>query len=105
MTSETLRYTLYPIVIKTFQHKGLKAFFETGSKAGIQPHHAARLKRQLLRLEAAKDASYMAYPGWGMHPLSGSMAGQFAVTVNGNWRLTFAFDGGDAVLVDYVDYH
>jgi toxin HigB-1 len=92
-------------VIKTFQHKGLKAFFETGSKAGIQPHHAARLRRQLLRLDAAKDASYMGFPGWGLHPLVGKLAGHYGVTVNGNWRLTFAFDGGDAVLVDYQDCH
>ena len=105
LTSETLRYTLCAIVIKTFRHKGLESFFKTGSKAGIQPHHAAKLGRQLGRLNVAKDASYMALPGWDMHPLTGALAGQFAVTVNGNWRLTFAFEEGDAILVDYQDYH
>lgn len=92
-------------MIKSFRHKGLQAFFETGSKAGIQPHHAAKLRRQLLRLDIAKEASYMGLPGWELHPLTGALAGQYAVTVNGNWRLTFAFDGSDAVLVDYQDYH
>jgi proteic killer suppression protein len=105
LTRETLRYTISSNVIKSFRHKGLQAFFETGSKAGIQPHHAAKLRRQLLRLDIAKDASYMGLPGWGLHPLTGALAGQYAVTVNGNWRLTFAFDGGDAVLIDYQDYH
>jgi proteic killer suppression protein len=42
----------------------------------------------------------MAYPGWDMHPLIGPLAGHFAVTVNGNWRLTFAFEGDNAILVD-----
>lgn len=92
-------------MIKSFGHKGLKAFFETGSKSGIQPHHAARLGRQLARLEIAKNASYMDVPGWRMHPLTGALAGHYAVTVNGNWRLTFAFEGTDAILVDYQDYH
>ena len=92
-------------MIKTFRHKGLQAFFEKGSKAGIQPSHASKLKRQLERLELAEDANDMAAPGWGLHALAGNLAQHYAVTVNGNWRLTFAFDDGHAVLVDYQDYH
>ncbi len=89
-------------MIKTFRHKGLQTFFETGSKAGIQPHHAARLKRQLTRLDLATSTDDMNLPGWRLHPLSN---GQWSVWVNGNWRLTFVFEGTDAVLVDYQDYH
>jgi len=92
-------------MIKTFLHKGLKAFFETGSKAGIQPHHAARLARQLVRLDGAKAAEDMNMPGWRLHRLEGDLAGHYAITVNGNWRLTFKFEGEDAILVDYQDYH
>ena len=92
-------------MIKCFQHKGLQTFFKTGSKVGIQPHHAARLSRQLIRLDAAKSSDYMNVPGWKLHNLSGNLAGYFSVTVNGNWRLTFTFEDGDAVLVDYQDYH
>ena len=92
-------------MIKTFRHKGLRAFYETGSKAGIQPHHAARLKRQLVRLDLAKTAVDMNVPGWGLHALAGNLAGRYAVSVSGNWRLTFGFDGEDAVLADYQDYH
>lgn len=92
-------------MIKGFLHRGLKAFFETGSKAGIQPHHASRLARQLARLDAARAPEDMNLPGWTLHPLSGALAGHWAVAVNGNWRLTFRFEAEDAVLVDYRDYH
>lgn len=78
-------------MIKTFRHKGLQAFFTTGSLAGIQPHHATRLKRQLVRLELAKHANDMNIPGWGLHSLSGNLIGHYSVTVNGNWRMTFTF--------------
>ena len=57
---------------------------------------------QLLR---AKGPEYMNLPGWRLHPLVGSLDGHYSVAVNGNWRLTFRFDGADAVLVDYQDYH
>ncbi|OIR03812.1 plasmid maintenance system killer protein [mine drainage metagenome] len=92
-------------MIRTFRHKGLQAFFETGSKAGILPRHAQRLGRQLMRLSLAKNASAMNVPGWRLHPLSGELAGHYSVTVSGNWRMTFTFEDEDAVLVDYQDYH
>ena len=92
-------------MIKSFEHKGLQAFVETGNKAGIQPHHAPKLARLLARLHAAKVPEDMNVPGWRLHPLVGSLAGHYSVFVNGNWRLTFRFDDGDAVLVDYQDYH
>ena len=98
--------TLYTgCMIKTFRHKGLRAFFETGSKAGIQSHHASRLGRQLVRLDLAKTADDMNVPGWRLHPLGGNLAGHYAITVDGNWRLTFKFEGEDVVLVNYQDYH
>ena len=95
----------YVTVIKTFRHKGLEKFFHTGSKAGIQPTYAPRLRLQLARLDAASEPEDMNLPGWKFHALKGDLAGHFAVTVNKNWRLTFTFEGEDAVLVDYQDYH
>lgn len=92
-------------MVKTFRHKGLQVFFETSSKAGIQPHHASKLKRQLIRLSAAKNPDYMNIPGWNLHSLTANFAGHYSVSVNGNWRMTFTFDGENAVLVDYQDYH
>ncbi|MCX7184669.1 MAG: type II toxin-antitoxin system RelE/ParE family toxin [Nitrosospira sp.] len=89
-------------MIKAFRHKGLEVFFETGSKAGIQPHHAPKLRKQLLRLDLAKSPIDMSVPGWNLHRLS---TGQWSVWVNGNWRMTFDFDGENATLIDYQDYH
>lgn len=86
-------------------HKGLEGFFNDGSKVGIQPAHAPRLKRQLAHLDQAASPQDMNIPGWALHPLKGELAGHWSVSVNGNWRLTFTFEGGDAVLVDYQDYH
>jgi proteic killer suppression protein len=92
-------------VIKSFCHKGLQAFFEKGTKAGIQAVHAAKLARQLARLAAAQRPEDMNLPGWRLHPLKGDLKNHWAVMVDGNWRMTFTFDGTDAVLVDYQDYH
>ena len=92
-------------MIRSFRHKGLERFFLDGSKSGIQPAHAAKLRLQLGRLDAASRPADMNLPGWRLHPLKGSMQGSWAVSVSGNWRLVFAFDGEHAVLVDYVDYH
>ena len=92
-------------MINTFSHKGLETFFTTGSKAGIQPAHAAKLRRQLAQLNQAATAQDMNVPGWRLHALKGDMVGFWSVWVNGNWRLTFRFDDGDAILVDYRDYH
>jgi proteic killer suppression protein len=89
-------------MIRTFRHKGLQVFFETGSKACIQPRHASKLKRQLVRLDLAKMPEDMNTPGWKLHQLS---SGHWSIWVNGNWRLIFTFVGEDAVLVDYQDYH
>jgi proteic killer suppression protein len=92
-------------VIKSFRHRGVEHFFRTGSKAGIQAKHANRLGVQLFALNNAKRASDMNAPGWGLHPLKGTLKDLWSISVSGNWRLTFAFEGEDAILVDYQDYH
>jgi len=92
-------------MIKSFRHSGIKKFFTTGSKAGIQPAHAAKLSVQLFQLSRARGASDMNAAGWELHALRGDLKGHWSVKVNGNWRLTFTFEGEDAVLVDYQDYH
>lgn len=92
-------------MIKSFQHKGIRLFFETGSTAGIQASHKQRLRILLSTLNNATKPNDMGAPGWDLHPLKGNLHGHWSVKVNGNWRLTFAFDGKDAILVDYQDYH
>lgn len=92
-------------MIKSFKHKGIKQFFEKGSIAGIQAAHAPRLSAMLRRLDVATSSQDMNLPGWRLHPLKGTLKGHFSVWVSGNWRMTFRFDGADAELVDYQDYH
>ena len=94
-----------PIMIKTWKHKGLKQFFEKGSTAGVQPSHKKRLKIILQRLNAAIRAEDMNTPGMSFHRLTGNLKGHFSVTVNKNWRVIFKFENGDALVVDYLDYH
>lgn len=88
-------------MIKAFRHKELETFFRTGSNAGRQPHHAGKLRVLLTTLDSAKRPDDMNAPGWKLHPLTGKLAGYYSVTVNGSWRMTFAFDGENAELVDY----
>lgn len=92
-------------MILSYRHKGLKKFAETGSKSGIQPKHAEKLRRLLTALDVASRAEDMDAAGSNFHALKGDLQGHWSVTVNGNWRLTFAFDDEDASLVDYQDYH
>ena len=92
-------------MIRSFRHRGLEKFFNTGSKAGIQPKHASKLRLQLFALDNARLPGDMNAPGWKLHSLSGELKGHWAISVGGNWRLTFMFEGEDAVLVDYQDYH
>ena len=92
-------------MIRSFRHKGLKRFFETGSTSGIQPAHANRLRLILGRLSASASPGDMDLPGLMLHPLKGDRKGAWSVRVSGNWRVTFAFAGKDAADVNYEDYH
>jgi len=92
-------------LIKSFRHKGIERFFKGGSKAGIQPKHAEKLRKLLFALDNAKRPEDMKAPGWRLHQLQRDLAGHWSVDVSGNWRLTFSFEGEDAISVDYQDYH
>ena len=92
-------------MIKSFKHRGLEQFFLKGTKAGIQAKHAERLRLILARLHAATSPQDMNLPGLGLHKLKGDRKGTWAVTVSGNWRVTFVFRGRDAEAVAYADYH
>ena len=95
----------YRNMIRTFKHKGLHRFFAKGNYGRIPGQHAPRLERMLDKLDASSAPADMALPGYRFHPLKGARAGEYAVSVSGNWRLTFGFDGEDAIDVDLEDYH
>lgn len=92
-------------MIKTFRHKGLEAFFLAGSTRGIHPAHAERLRMRLAALDTAVEIADMNIPGYRLHPLRGDRQGLWSITVNGNWRITFRFENGNACVVNYEDYH
>ena len=92
-------------MIKLFRHKGLRQFFEAGNASGVQANHVKRLRMQLAALDTARTIEDMEIPGFRLHPLKGQMRGRWSVTVNGNWRLTFEFQDGNAYVLDYEDYH
>lgn len=93
------------IVIKSFRHKGLMQFFESGSKAGIKADHTKHLRMQLAALDTATTIDDMAIPGFKLHALTGRDPQRWSIRVSGNWRLTFEFSDGNAYVSDYEDYH
>jgi proteic killer suppression protein len=92
-------------MIKSFKHKGLEKLFYDDDRSGINPKHASKLARILDRLDSSVGPQDMSLPGYRLHELSGKEKGTWSVWVSGNWRVTFRFDGSDAVAVDYRDYH
>ena len=92
-------------MIKSFKHKGLKFFFETGHKAGIRPDHEQRLRLILAKMQTAHALKDLNFPGSGLHPLHHNREGEWAITVKKNWRITFLFEAGEIENVNYEDYH
>lgn len=92
-------------MIKSFKHKGLKRFFDTGNKSGIKTKHADKLNLILGFLNAAKTVQDMDLPAFRLHSLSGARAEIWSVWINGNWRVTFRFLKGQAEIINYEDYH
>lgn len=101
----TLKNKIVNVMIKTFVHKGLCKFYETGSNAGIQAKHADKLSKILALLDRAETVQDIALPSYDLHPLKGDMKGLWSVKVNGNWRVVFRFENGDAYVLNYLDYH
>ena len=92
-------------MIISFKHKGLKNYYETGSTAGIQASHTAKISRILTVLDSAITIQDVNLPGYRLHQLTGKRSDIWSVWVNGNWRITFRYEDGDAEIVNYEDYH
>ncbi len=92
-------------MILKFRHKGLKRLYEADSPKGVQPEHVERLRRRLTNLDAATQPDDLDLPGYRLHQLKGDRKGEWSITVSGNWRVTFKFEGHDVTDVDYEDYH
>jgi len=92
-------------VIRSIRHKGLKRLYEDDDRRGVSGQHLDRLRDILARLDASTALADMDLPGFRLHPLKGELKGFWAVTVRANWRVIFRFAEGEALDVDYVDYH
>ncbi len=92
-------------MIISFKHKGLEKFFRTGSTSGIQVKHSKKLALILDLLDNAKTIEEMDLSYFNLHKLSGTLQEHWSIKVNGNWRITFKFENGDAEIVNYQDYH
>ncbi len=92
-------------MILSFRHKGLKLLFEKGDRRKVQSEYADKIGRILARLEESTTVDHMNIPGFRLHPLKGDLAGRWAVSVSGNWRVVFRFEEGHASEVDLLDYH
>jgi len=99
---ETIQYT---VMIIDFRHKGLERLYRSGSSSGIRHSHASKVLMILSILDVASGPGDLAMPGLRLHKLRGGLKGHWSVWVNGNWRITFRFTGGDVELLDYLDYH
>jgi len=92
-------------MILTFKHRGLERYFKKGDHRGIIAKTEVRTERILDRLDTVVRPEDMNIPGFKFHQLSGTRKGTYAVSVTGNWRITFGFNGKDAIDVDLEDYH
>ena len=92
-------------MIKSFRHRGLKELYEEGRSARVAPGKVAKLLRILTALDRSSSPTGMDLPGFQLHPLKGRLNGHHAVSVSANWRVTFRFEDGHVMDVDYLDYH
>jgi len=92
-------------MIRSFRHRGLKALYDGRTARRVAPEHVEKLRDILALLDRSRRPDDMNLPGFRLHPLKGRLMGHWAVWVSGNWRVTFRFEDGDAVDVDFVDYH
>ncbi len=92
-------------MIVSFKHRGLKALYDGRTARRVAPTHVQKLRDILAVLDRSRRPQDVNIPGFRLHPLKGELRGHYAVTVSGNWRVTFQFEEGDVVDVDYLDYH
>ena len=92
-------------MIASFRHRGLKALYDGRTSRLVVPAHIERLRDILAALDNSRGPEGMNLPGFRLHELKGTLKGHYAVSVSRNWRVTFRFEDGEAVDVDYLDYH
>ena len=92
-------------MIRSFRSKALSRYYATGETAKLSVQNPVRMRRILIALNDARLPEDMNLPGMRFHGLKGKDKGRYAVDASGNWRITFGWDGIDAIDVDLEDYH
>ena len=92
-------------MIRTFRHRGLKRLYERDDPGRVSADLVERVALALADLDSADNLGDIDLPGYRLHPLKGDLKGLWSISVSGNWRITFRFEGGDAYEVDLIDYH
>jgi proteic killer suppression protein len=91
-------------VIRSFRSKSLKRLWNDGDPGGVRPDQVPRVERVLLELDAARRPEELNLPGYRFHALHGRPR-RYSVTITRTWRITFEWNGEDAIRIDYEDYH
>ena len=92
-------------MIKSFRHKGIERFFKKDDARGINAKHGPRIRRILDLIEEATAVEQLDIAGMHLRPLKFDRKGEWAMTVSGNWRITFRFVGENAADLNLEDYH
>jgi len=92
-------------MILTFGSKGLAELFEKRKTAKVDAKLQPKILRILDALDRATRPQDMRIPGFDFHPLKGFNPTRYSVHVNGPWCITFAFEGDNAVAVEFEQYH
>jgi len=92
-------------VIGSFKHKGLKRLYDKDDGGKLNADHLQKISRILSLLDVATGPQDLDLPGFGLHRLKGDLKGHYAVSVSGNWRITFKFEDGEPQDVNLLDYH
>lgn len=92
-------------MIRSFRSKALRRLAEQGDASKLSVPNVRRVETILARLEGALTPEDLNLPGYRFHGLKGKDKGRYAVDASGNWRITFAWDGRNAIDVDLEDYH
>ena len=92
-------------MIKSWANSATRRFAENGKgkSSGLDDEAAMELLAALDAATSLTDLSPL--KSIGLHKLKGNRKGQWAMTVNGPWRICFRFADGDAWDVEIVDYH
>jgi toxin HigB-1 len=90
---------------RKFKHKGLRLFFESDNPSKLQAHHVEKIRRILYRLDEARSVEELDVIGWNLHQLKGNLKDYWSIKINGNYRIIFRFENGNASDIDCIDYH